>query len=345
MTIRRNNYEAFFLDFHEGNLSEEARREVLAFVESNPDLQEEFESFKIISIEQSPLLKFPGKENLKKNNITVNNYKTWLVAFAEGDLDSIEVQEVEKFLAENKGYGRELEILKQTKILPDYSIRFAGKSSLKKGGFVIPMWVRYAAAACVIFGLLAYFFVQRKPANEFVQEPVRSNKISAPVIQPPVNPVAEIKTEVPEKNNEKKANDQKPMQKNSPGMNDDRHLAGNDSVILPPSEKILPEKLFAEEPTSTGGDQKQDQTTIVINEEKRGDTTAQKLVVLDDNDLAELGLKEKPLPNSKLADAVNGVGKLFNVNAHYNKTQQQQQSKPTETWALGPLQIKRTVAR
>src|SRR6185436_9659089 len=98
--INRSNYEAFFLDFHEGNLSEAEKRDVVAFVESNPDLAEEFESFKLIFVEQSEGLKFPGKENLKKNTINVNNYKTWLVAFVEDDLKQDEKTEVEKFLAE-----------------------------------------------------------------------------------------------------------------------------------------------------------------------------------------------------------------------------------------------------
>src|SRR5215203_3713230 len=122
MKIDSKNYEAFFLDFHEGNLSEEMKNEVLAFVKANPDLKDEFESFEIIFVEQSQHLKFPGKENLKKKlNISVHNYKTWLVAYMEGDLNSNETAEVENFLSENPAYGRELEILRKTKIVPDYS--------------------------------------------------------------------------------------------------------------------------------------------------------------------------------------------------------------------------------
>jgi hypothetical protein len=341
MKINRSNYEAFFLDFHEGNLSEVEKREVIAFVEANPDVKEEFESFNFIFIEKSKDLKFPGKENLKKNSINVNNYKTWLVAFVEDDLNQDEKAEVEKFLSENQGYNRELEILRQTKIYPDYSIRFTGKSSLKKGGVVVPMWVRYAAAACVVFGLLAYFFVQRKPASEFAHQTQPENKVSAPVIQPEETHVAEIKPEVPVINNEKKEEQQKPLQRKPAEMKVREDLAKNDSVKTPSQYKMAPEKLFAQERDTLS---KKDQSTIVINEGASKDSTMKKMVVLDDNDLAELGLNEKQLPNSKLADAVNSVGKLFNVNAHYDKSQQQF-SKPTETWALGPLKFKRTVSR
>jgi len=341
MKINRNNYESFFLDYHEGNLSEVEKKDVIAFVESNPDLKEEFESFKMIFIEQSEGLKFPGKENLKKNTINVNNYKTWLVAYIEGDLNKNEIEDVEKFLATNQGFNRELEILRQTKILPDYSIRFTGKSSLKKGGVVVPMWIRYAAAACVIFGLLAYFFVQRKPASEFAHESHPENKVSAPVIQPGENHVGEVKPETPLNNKENRKIDQKPIQKKPAEMKVREDLVKNDSVIAPAQYKMTPEPLLAQEADTPS---KKDQSIIVINEGASKDTSMKKMVVLDDNDLAELGLNEKQLPNSKLADAVNSVGKLFNVNAHYDKSQEQF-SKPTETWALGPLKIKRTVSR
>ena len=118
-------------------------------------------------------------------------------------------------------------------------------------------------------------------------------------------------------------------------------LAKNDSVLLPPSEKMVPEQFIAEQQNPLPDKTPAQEATIVINEGKANDSAMKKMVVLDDEDLAELGLKEKSLPNSKLADAVNSVGKLFNVNAHYDKSQQPQ-SKPTETWALGPLKIKRT---
>lgn len=341
MKINKYNYEAFFLDFHEGNLSEEMKAEVLAFVKANPDLKEEFESFEMIFFE-SQGQKFPGKENLKKNpGISIHNYKTWLVAYIEGDLKSNETIEVEKFLAENPAYNHELEILKKTKIFPDYSIRFKGKSSLKKGGVIIPMWVRYAAAACAVIGLLAYFFIQEKPSSQFVHELQPANKISAPQQEPVKNPVAELKTETQVKNEVKKENH---LQKKSADVNVDQKFAANDSVNVPASDKKVQDQLLADKSESPPVKSGKEETTIVINEGISNDTAMKKMVVLDDNDLAELGLKEKQLPNSKLADAVNSVGKLFNVNAHYDKTQLAQ-SKPTETWALGPLKIKRTVSR
>ena len=43
--LSRSNYEIYFLDYYEGNLTESQRRELMSFLEQNPDLKEEFDSF------------------------------------------------------------------------------------------------------------------------------------------------------------------------------------------------------------------------------------------------------------------------------------------------------------
>src|SRR4051794_20525408 len=113
MKINRNNYEAFFLDYHEGSLGEELKREVLAFVSSNPDLKGEFESFEIISLREKSRVTFAGKEKLKKSVVNEYNYKTFFVACLENDVDEHEKKAVEEFLRLNPDFSVEFEILKQ----------------------------------------------------------------------------------------------------------------------------------------------------------------------------------------------------------------------------------------
>ena len=48
--INKNNYEAFFLDYYEGNLTTEQVAELLLFIEQHPEHKEEFESFENISL-------------------------------------------------------------------------------------------------------------------------------------------------------------------------------------------------------------------------------------------------------------------------------------------------------
>ena len=65
MTINRHNCEAFFLDYHEKNLSTVETAELLLFLEDNPDLKKQFEEYYrvILDLEKT---QFPGKDKLKK---------------------------------------------------------------------------------------------------------------------------------------------------------------------------------------------------------------------------------------------------------------------------------------
>lgn len=72
--INRHNYEAFFLDFAEGNLSEKQLVELNTFLDENPDLRSELDGFELVELptEQNQThewntLKKPNLEDLKKD--------------------------------------------------------------------------------------------------------------------------------------------------------------------------------------------------------------------------------------------------------------------------------------
>jgi hypothetical protein len=337
--IDRNNYEAFFLDFHEGTLDEEVRREVLAFVDANPDLEHEFAGFEIISLDNEAAA-YAGKENLKRHSITPHNYKTWFVAALENDLSQEGKREVEQFVEKNPGYKAELGLMNLVKVVPDYSVKFENKSALKKGGRVIPLWARIAAAACLVMGL-AYFGMQQMSNNELVA--VDQPRIpSVPLHEPVSEKIKVVQEEMKDalKSKNFAANTEKQLKRNTVERIAEAASPVKDSVPAVPVEGNFASDVPA--------DADPDQSVIVINESRKPDAGGTgKIVVFDDADLAELGLKEKPeaVSQSILADAVNGVGKLFGVNAHYDKKRNPLQSKFKETLALGPLAITRTVSR
>ena len=66
MDINIHNYEAFFLDYHEVNLSPQQVADLLLFIEQHPQFKEEFESFENIQLEVSDA-KFITKSLLKHN--------------------------------------------------------------------------------------------------------------------------------------------------------------------------------------------------------------------------------------------------------------------------------------
>jgi hypothetical protein len=175
-------------------------------------------------------------------------------------------------------------------------------------------------------------------------------QITTPVISSERSPiekiknVAEAENNVIEKNNLPEKN-RKPSLKMEIQNKAEEKLAKLDSIQVIQNENSLIEQPVAFQHQTSNPES---QTTIIINENKSQTTlNREKLVVLDDNDLAELGLKEKKEEESKslLADAVNGVGKIFGIKAHYDQSHKPLQSKYTETLALGPVAITRTILR
>ena len=58
--ITRENYEIYFIDYMDGNLSERERAEVEAFLLVHPDLQEQLDGMGEVRLE------FPRKFSVKK---------------------------------------------------------------------------------------------------------------------------------------------------------------------------------------------------------------------------------------------------------------------------------------
>ncbi len=159
--ITRANYEQFFLDFHEAALDTATGKELYAFLDQNPDLREEFESFVELKIEPELNITLLNKARLHRSEINDRNYLTRLIAFLENDLDENGKGSTEKYIKEHPEVAKELEILRKTRIQPDYSVIFRAKSNLKKESKVIVFsktFYRTAAiAASLIILLLSYF--------------------------------------------------------------------------------------------------------------------------------------------------------------------------------------------
>lgn len=173
MKITRNNYEQFFLDYFEGNLPDNRVGELMRFLDENPDLRDEFDAFEMIRVDGDEGVDFPCKDSLKKPvsaGISPDNYEEYFAAYIEGDLDQSEKAEVESFAVSDPHYGRELELIKQTRFVPDPAIRFPRKGSLKRHhiGLATRRVLHYAsaAAAVLLLGVVAFNLF---PLQETVQ--------------------------------------------------------------------------------------------------------------------------------------------------------------------------------
>jgi hypothetical protein len=70
MNINRNNYEEYFINYMENELTAAERKAVEAFVEANSDLKSELELFESTKLEADNRIVFKGKEELIKKEET-----------------------------------------------------------------------------------------------------------------------------------------------------------------------------------------------------------------------------------------------------------------------------------
>lgn len=172
MNITRHNYEEYFILYMDNELDSEGRRMVEAFAQQHPDLKEELDNLLQYKLTPDTSIFFDGKEDLLKENghslITLNNYQEWLSLYIDNELDSEQVQLIDRFVAMHPAAQRELALLQQTKLQPD-NIVFANKDSLyRKEEKVrrIPVWGWRAAAAVLILAIAipAAVVLNKKPS-------------------------------------------------------------------------------------------------------------------------------------------------------------------------------------
>jgi len=138
MKINRDNYEAYFLDYHEGQLSPDMVQEVLLFVEKNPDLKNDFEEFEAVSLADDQNIVFEKKSSLKKNQSFVAslindlNYEEYLLAETEGILNAAELTALEVYIKTNPQAEKDRKLFAMTHLTPENDIVFEARESLKK---------------------------------------------------------------------------------------------------------------------------------------------------------------------------------------------------------------------
>jgi len=138
MKINRDNYEAYFLDYHEGQLSLGMAEEVLLFVENNPDLQSIFHEFESISLDAETDIVFENKSSLKKTQVFASqkinelNYEDIMICEVEGLLDAEQITLLEEFVSINSQFEKDRKLFALTRLPKEDNITFEGKENLKQ---------------------------------------------------------------------------------------------------------------------------------------------------------------------------------------------------------------------
>jgi hypothetical protein len=134
ININKSNYEIYLIDYLDGTLAPELEQLLLAFLNDNPDIQEEIEGLEWVRIE-------PQQEHLdctmtlKKNvpetgSVRVENFEEYCIAYYEGDLSAEEKTHVQNFIAEYPEYKPIFTAYAQIRLLADTDKTLPQKTSL-----------------------------------------------------------------------------------------------------------------------------------------------------------------------------------------------------------------------
>lgn len=162
--INKHNYEAYFLDFLEGNLTEVQEQALHLFLDKHPDLKAEFEETKLFYLEDSTTTVFNSKDKLYRNEETALFRKEHLcIAAAEGVLTAEEQIELDVLLQDETDLLAELAYFQKTRLSAP-SIAFPDKEDLKRKALPLISWKTYTSAAAA--AVLAIFLMNSQQAEK-----------------------------------------------------------------------------------------------------------------------------------------------------------------------------------
>lgn len=165
MEINRHNYEIFFIDYFEGNLSKSQIEDLMRFISLNNDLENEFYEFNDIKLVPDEEKISFEKKSLKKSGkdfiITKENFEENCIAKIEGDLRYDDEIIFDKYLKYNPEKESVFNLYEKTILEPDLSIVFDEKSKIKRHFIgtrkTNRSFVQYISGAAAVIIILAFF--------------------------------------------------------------------------------------------------------------------------------------------------------------------------------------------
>lgn len=170
--ITQNNYETWFIDLIDGNLSDQQLDMVLEFLRQNPDLQTELNELKNITLQ--PL----KNDNLNFNHLLKSEFdhpeifEETCIRYLEKDLLPKNEIEFQHYLSHNKAAQNELKLFEYTVLQPDENIIYPHSSALLKTRKIPVYWL--SAAALIVFAFIFWFNKNQTPLPN---TPILANNI------------------------------------------------------------------------------------------------------------------------------------------------------------------------
>ncbi|WP_167616878.1 hypothetical protein [Maribellus sediminis] len=199
MDITRKNYEAYFVDYLEGNLDEKLVDAFIEFLQKNPDLKEELKLFE--SVEAVPEhTTYTKKDKLYKAKYDEEDaFNFAAIANLEGDISGKEKREFENYLSTHPEKQEDIGLFSKTILTADENIQFEHKNKLykKPGRKVLFMWAGRVAAililAFAVFSLINNHNVS--PDNQLAQVEDKTNTVETIQKEEVSNPVQKTEPE------------------------------------------------------------------------------------------------------------------------------------------------------
>jgi len=238
-----NNYEAYFLDYIEGNLSPQEVQDLMNFTKEHPQLKEELQELELLHIEEDKktVLSSSLKSSLQREESTALSKDDYLfIAATENELSAKDKLALDLLLQEEDKVDKLALYAKS--ILPKEEVVFEKKHNLYQKEATI-IWLRYVSSA-VAAAAVFFFFYLNTSEQFYYPNPHKTNKLLTeqkselneklleyiPLKASKTNPNELLKTPILTKSPVRVMNSQEPT------------LAENNNLETPQSESLDPIK-------------------------------------------------------------------------------------------------------
>lgn len=176
--INKHNYEIWLMDYLDGKLGAAEVRELMGFLEQNPEVKVAMENLDQVILEKEETISAFDKSSLKKPlfSETKHNHNALLVGAVENTLSRQQEEKLKHAMAAYPELINELLLFEKTRIKPDLSIVYPNKKKLKKSR---PLFTSYsswlkAAAALLMISSIGWFLI--KPDDTKLQNRVSESR-------------------------------------------------------------------------------------------------------------------------------------------------------------------------
>jgi hypothetical protein len=208
MDINRENFEAYLLDYEEGNLTLEEQKQVETFMYDNQDLAAAVDFFdglfpgrnKAVGISKHELLK-----DINQKTISEKNVDEFIIADLEGELSGKNSWNLELYIENHPSLRKDYILYANSFLKPPPAITYPNKQELIRGNKKplirkIYPWMAMAGSILLLVGF--YFFITRSTNDQKVENNVAINDITHPAHVSPVTKVPDVKADNRQKTNE-----------------------------------------------------------------------------------------------------------------------------------------------